>query len=247
MKPAFKLDSPETGTNYWIFVSAPDAERTSGPWPVVLFMDGDNQFKFALEAYRALRKAKQAPPLLLVGVGYGASYGKEQNKRGRDYTPTPHSFEPTSGGAKAFRKFLTATLWPELKRRYPVNARGARGLAGYSLGSLLVLDALFQSKPFFTHYLAGSPSVWWDDRAILQQAKRLRCRQATLRAKLFLSVGEKDSESMTGDLALLETELAAKPFKGLNRTSCRFAGRDHFNALPDTFRAGLLALFGRLR
>jgi predicted alpha/beta superfamily hydrolase len=247
MKPAFKLDSPETGTKYWIFVSAPDARKTPGPWPVVLFMDGDNQFKFAVEAYRALRKAKQVPPLLLVGVGYGASYGQDTNKRGRDYTPTNHSFEPSSGGAKPFRQFLTETLWPELKRRYPVNARGPRGIAGYSLGSLLVLDALFQTKPFFTHYLAGSPSVWWDDRDILKQAKRLRARQTTLRASVFLSVGEKDSESMTGDLALLEAQLAKKPFKGLDRTSRRFAGRDHFNALPDTFHAGLATLFGSLR
>jgi len=244
MKPAFHLESPETGTNYWIFVSAPVVKHTPGPWPVVLFMDGDNQFKPAVAAYRALRRAKQIPPLLLVGVGYGASYGQNTNKRGRDYTPTHHSFEPTSGGAKAFRKFLTATLWPELKRRYPVNARGVRGIAGYSLGSLLVLDSLFQAKPFFTHYLAGSPSVWWDDRAILRQAKRLRRRQATLRANLFLSVGEKDSESMTGDLAMLESQLTEQPFKGLARTSRRFAGRDHYNALPDTFRAGLLALFG---
>jgi predicted alpha/beta superfamily hydrolase len=243
MKPAFKLDSPETGTNYWIFVFSPDARRAPGPWPVVLFMDGDNQFEPAVAAYRALRKAKRIPPLLLVGVGYGASYGQDTNQRGRDYTPTHHSFEPASGGAKAFRKFLTATLWPELARRYPMESR-SRGIAGYSLGSLLVLDALFQTKPFFTHYLAGSPSIWWDDRQILQQAKHLRARQATLHAGLFLSVGEKDSESMTGDLALLEAQLARKPFKGLDRTSRRFAGRDHFNALPDTFRAGLATLFG---
>lgn len=243
MKPAFKLGSPETGTNYWIFVSAPDAKRTPGPWPAILFMDGDNQFKPAVEAYRVLRKAKSIPPLLLVGVGYGASYGQETNKRGRDYTPTPHAFEPSSGGAKAFRKFLRATLWPELKRRYPMNPR-TRGIAGYSLGSLLVLDALFQSKPFFTHFLAGSPSVWWDDRQILTGAKKLRARQATLRARLFLSVGERDSESMTGDLALLEAQLTQRPFKGLEQISRRFAGRDHFNALPDTFRAGLATLFG---
>jgi predicted alpha/beta superfamily hydrolase len=244
MKPAFQLDSPETGTRYWIFVAVPNAQRTPGPWPAVLFMDGDNQFKPAVKAYRALRKAKQVPPLLLVGVGYGASYSQDTNKRGRDYTPTHHSFEPSSGGAKAFRQFLTDTLWPELHRRYPMNT-WPRGLAGYSLGSLLVLDALFQTKPFFTHFLAGSPSVWWNNRAILGQAKRLRARQAKLRARLFLSVGEKDSESMTGDLALLETQLGKKPFKGLDRTSRRFAGRDHFNALPDTFRAGLATLFGQ--
>lgn len=244
MKPAFKLNSPKSNTEYWIYVHAPDSKREPGPWPAVLFMDGDDQFKFAVKAYRALRKKGQVPPLLLVGVGYGVSYFRAANKRGRDYTPTHTTLEPSSGGAGAFLKFLTGTLWPELRRRYPIHAR-QRGITGYSLGSLLVLDALFQTKAFFTHYLAGSPSIWWDNRNILKQAKALRNHRAALRARLFLSVGEKDSESMTGDLALLEAQLAKKPFKSLDITSCRFAGRNHFNALPDAFRAGLTALFGR--
>ncbi len=243
MKPAFKLSSPETGTEYWIYVVAPDAAQAPGPWPTVLCMDGDDQFEAAVAAYQVLRKAGKIPPLLMVGVGYGASYGKGTNMRGRDYTPTAHNFEPSSGGAKAFLEFLTATLWPELERRYPVKAQ-PRGIAGYSLGSLLVLYALFQAKPFFTHYLAGSPSVWWDDRNILGQAKDLRARQASLPAQLALSVGEKDSASMTGDLALLEAQLTAKPFKDLHWTSQWFPGRHHFNALPDAYRAGLAALFG---
>lgn len=244
MKPAFKLESPATRTNYWIYVCSPDSHREPGPWPSVLFMDGDDQFKYAVKAYRVLRRKSQVPPLLLVGVGYGASYMKPANKRGRDYTPTHNAFEPSSGGAETFLQFLTTTLWPELKARYPIHTQ-QRGIAGYSLGSLLVLRALFQAKPFFTCHLAGSPSVWWDNRSILRQARTLRARYARLRARLFLSVGEKDSESMTGDLALLEAQLAKKPFKGLDITSCRFAGRDHFNALPDAFRAGLTALFGR--
>ena len=244
MKLGFKLASSETGTTYWIYVHAPDARRERGPWPCVLFMDGDDQFKYAVKAYQMLRSKGQVPALLLVGVGYGASYSREANKRGRDYTPTHNAFEPSSGGAKRFLKFLTSSLWTELKTRYPIHSR-RRGIAGYSLGSLLVLHALFQAKPFFTHYLAGSPSVWWDDRDILRQGKALRSRHAKLRARLFLSVGEKDSESMTGDLALLEAQLAKHPFHGLDITSCRFAGRDHFNALPDAFRLGLAALFGR--
>ena len=244
MKPTFKLTSPETGTEYWIFVAAPDAAQTPGPWPAVLCLDGDDQFEAAVEAYQSLRKGGKVPPLLLVGVGYGASYGKGANQRGRDYTPTAHSFEPSSGGAQPFLTFLTATLWSELERRYPVKAE-PRGIAGYSLGSLLVLYALFQAKPFFTHYLAGAPSLWWDDRNILGQAQRLRDRQGSLPAQLALSVGDKDSESMTGDLTLLEAQLTAKPFQGLRWTSQRFPGRHHFNALPDAYRTGLTALFGR--
>jgi predicted alpha/beta superfamily hydrolase len=244
MKPTFKIHSPETGTDYVIYVDVPEAKSSPGPWPALLFMDGDDQFAAAVAAARELCAAGTVPPLLLVGVGYGASYTQAANKRGRDYTPTPHRDEPVSGGAARFTEFLEKTLWPELARRYPLRA-DVRGIGGHSLGSLLVLHALWQEPLFFTHYLASAPSIWWADRSILGQAVRRRERSATLPARLFLAVGEEDSASMTGDLTLLEQQLAARPFAGLEITVRRFPRRNHFNVLPDSFRAGLAALLGR--
>ncbi|MDI1319323.1 MAG: alpha/beta hydrolase-fold protein, partial [bacterium] len=217
-KPAFKLTSPETGTEYWIHVNAPP---TPGPWPAVLCMDGDFVFSERVDLSAALART----PVLLVGVAYGAGFGDAANKRGRDYTPMAHGDEPSSGGADAFLEFLTGALWPELAKRYPIDP-AVRGIAGHSLGSLLVLHALFQPKPFFTHYLASAPSIWWADRAILKQAATLRATQSALPGRLFLDVGEEDSDSMTGDLTLLEQQLAAPPFAGLEIISRRFPKRD---------------------
>jgi predicted alpha/beta superfamily hydrolase len=242
MKPSFKIFSSETETEYAIYVEEPKDAR--GPWPVVLCMDGDDQFSAAVAAYREARAAVTVPPLLLVGVGYGASYAKPANKRGRDYTPTAHSDEPTSGGAAAFFKFVTGALWTELADRYPVDEK-RRGIAGHSLGSLFVLYALWSEPLFFTHYLASAPSIWWDNRSILEMAIQRHVQSAKLSARLFLSVGEKDSTSMTGDLALLEQQLTAHPFSGLDVTSRIFARRNHFNVLPDAFREGLSFLFGQ--
>lgn len=243
MSPAFKLHSSETGTAYSIYVEPPDEHAGPGPFPAILFMDGDDQFPPAVAAYRERRAARLVPPLLLVGVGYGASYMKPANRRGRDYTPVAHSDEPTSGGAETFLAFLTDTLWVELSRRYPIDG-SKRGIAGHSLGSLLVLHALFQRKPFFTHHLASAPSIWWAERAILGQAQRLRAAQSSLPAQLFLAVGGNDTASMTGDLALLEQQLAERPFEGLVVTSRHFRDRNHYDVLPDAFATGLTALFG---
>jgi predicted alpha/beta superfamily hydrolase len=244
MSPTFKLTAPQTGTEYHIQIhDKADAGAPQSPRPVVAFLDGDDQFAAAMAAYDALRARQRVPPLWLVGVGYGASYSKPANRRGRDYTPVPHADEPRSGGGDAFLRFLGETLWPELQRRLPIRAE-QRGLAGHSLGSLLVLHALFQPRPFFTHYLASAPSVWWAERAILGQAAALRDQQARLPGRLFLSVGERDSASMTGDLTLLEQQLAAHPFAELEITTRRIPDRDHYNVLPDAFGAGLQALFG---
>lgn len=242
MKPTFYLPSPETGTTYHIYVLTPDRKREPGPWSVVLFLDGDDQFAAGVKGYRQARRARRVPPLLLVGVGYGASYSDPQNHRGRDYTPVHHRFEPSSGGADVFLKFLTHTLWPELQRRYPAHPR-QRAIAGHSLGSLFVLYALFQPKPFFSGYLASAPSIWWADCALLRHVKRLRARRATLRARLYLAVGGRDSDSMRGDLVLLEQLLAARPFRHLRVTAETYPDRNHYNALADTFPSGLAQLF----
>jgi len=244
MKPAFTLHSPDTATDYVLYIEAPSpAENNNAPLPALLFMDGDDQFSAAVEAYHRARKAGKIPPLLLVGVGYGASYSKPANKRGRDYTASPHTDEPTSGGAEPFMDFLTGTLWTELARRYPLHP-DRRGIGGHSLGSLLALYALWREPLFFTDYLASAPSLWWDSREILSFAARRHAQNPVLPARLFLSVGEDDSASMTGDLSLLEGQLKKHPFDRLVVTSRCFAHRDHFNVMPDAFEAGLIALFG---
>lgn len=243
MKPAFTHSSPQTGTEYAIYIHAPGAAEGPGPFPAILFLDGDDQFSPAVTAYNELRGTGAIAPLLLVGVGYGASYSKPANLRGRDYTPVHHTDEPSSGGADAFLAFVTSTLWPELERRYPIDP-SFRGIGGHSLGALLVLHALFRPQPFFSHHLASAPSLWWADRAILGAIRQVREQQDRLAAKLYLSVGERDSASMTGDLTLLEQQLAEKPFGQLQLTVERFPKKNHFNVLPVAFKAGLLALFG---
>lgn len=244
MEPAFTLPFPENnGTNYVIQVELPESADPSRPLPVMIFMDGDDQFAPAVAAYRELHAAGTVPATLLVGVGYGASYAKPANQRGRDYTPTFHRDEPDSGGAATFMRFLTENLWPELARRHQVDPR-VRGICGHSLGSLLVLRMLLQEPLFFTHYLASAPSIWWDDRSILRLVAERRARNPMLPARLFLCVGEDDSASMTGDLARLERQLAEQPFSGLDIATRRFAHRNHFNVLPDAFRSGLATLLG---
>jgi predicted alpha/beta superfamily hydrolase len=240
--PDFTLRSPETGTDYRIHVAAPDAAREPGPWPAVLFMDGDDQFPFAVKAYQAARAAGEVEPLLLAGVGYGASYTKPANRRLRDYTSTAPATETGSGGAGAFVAFLAGTLLPELAQRHPLRA-GSHGIAGHSLGSLAVLHALWQPRPAFARFLASAPSLWWDDRAPLTQALRRQQTGEPIPARLFLCVGVDDTPSMTGDLALLERQLAATPVPQLEVVSRHFSGRDHYNVLPDAFRTGLGVLF----
>ena len=243
-KPAFVAHSRETGTDYTIYIDAPDPARSPGPWPAVLLMDGDFLFDPAVEACRPIQSSGKMPPVALIGVGYGASFGELGNFRGRDYTPTAAPEEPSSGGADRFLEFLAGSLWPELARRYPLRETD-RIIAGHSVGSLLALYALFQARPFFSLALASAPSIWWDNRSILRVAAALRDRTEGLQGCLYLGAGADDTPSMIGDLALLEKQLGDRPFRGLRVHSERFAGRNHYDVVPHALRGGLLALLGQ--
>jgi len=243
MKPTFYLSGPGA-TRYAIYVEVPRGLRAGKTAPAIAWMDGDMLFAPAVKTYREMEAAGEIAPLFLIGVGYGAGFGKPGNERLRDYTPTALKTEPGSGGAAAFHTFLTATLWPELAQRYPIDSH-LRGLAGHSLGSLLVLYALFQPKPFFNRFMASAPSIWWDDRAILHHAAALQATGVSLPARLHLSSGAEDTESMTGDLVLMERQLALHPFPLLEVASTRYLERDHYNVIPDATRGGLKFLLSQ--
>jgi uncharacterized protein len=239
--PAFQIDP-----GYCLYVDTPpvDAPHHDAAWPVLLCLDGDDQFPLLREARAALVENHPAlASLLLVGIGYGASYQQPGNRRARDYTPVPIEGAPDGGGADAFLDFLQTRLWPELARRYPIHP-DIRGIAGHSLGALFALHALFKPQPFFNRILASAPSIWWGDRILLQQAAALRTAQSSLPARVFLSVGLRDSPSMLTDLDLLQAELTNDPFTGLVIHREDFPKKNHFNSINPAFRSGLQCLFG---
>jgi predicted alpha/beta superfamily hydrolase len=240
--PTFISRSDELDTDYAVYVRAPEASDGPGPWPALIFLDGDYSFDIAVDVHRALRESGAIPPAVVVAVGYAKPFNDPGNRRGRDYTPTAAPEEPASGGADRFLAHLTGPLWTELARRYPLHQE-LSVLAGHSLSSLLALHALFQSRPFFRRVLAGAPSIWWDNRSFLTLMKRFRDQQATLPAHLFLGVGTDETVSMIGDLLLMEKQLAERAFEGLQITSMKFPGRDHYNVMPDLFSAGLRTFF----
>ena len=239
------VPSPLTGTTYQLHLPTNAPRASEGPTvPLVLVMDGDDQFEPALAAYEKLRAAGQVEPLLLAGIGYGASYSSPLNRRMRDYTPTAMPGEAGTGGAEVFRRALRDEIIPALEGRFAV-ARDERCIAGHSLGSLFGLYAFFHPERLFFRALLSAPSIWYDDRSILKIGQESSRDRRALPGRLFLCVGADDSPSMISDLELFEKSLAARPCEGLVVVSRRFAGRDHYNVLPDAFHAGLRALYGK--
>jgi predicted alpha/beta superfamily hydrolase len=121
-------------------------------------------------------------PFLLVGI--------ENTERRRDMTgPTENAQDkkiaPHVGGSAAFRKFLREELMPQVKERYRTTQETA--IVGESLAGLFVVETFLLEPDLFDTYLAFDPSLWWNNKKLIQGAgERLHARP-TLKKTLYLA------------------------------------------------------------
>ncbi|HVS90553.1 MAG TPA: alpha/beta hydrolase-fold protein [Mucilaginibacter sp.] len=134
-------------------VSFPQGYDTArqAKYDVLYVLDGESATDMITEIQKHVQQWGFAPPLIIVGV--------ENNDRRRDLTPTQSG--GSSGGAGAFLSYITKELIPHINRAY--HTSGSNSLFGHSYGGLFALYALFTAPDTFDSYIAGDPSLWWDN------------------------------------------------------------------------------------
>ena len=137
-----------------------------------------------------------------------------------------------SGGVDAFLDLLTERMRPMVAGLAPIDLQ-RQTLWGHSYGGLAVLHALFTRPGMFSDYAAASPSLWWHDGAIVQEAQGLAQRLGNSPARLLLMRGSEEPANpraqVKGDVERPARELAADlaRVKGLRVHFERFEGLDH--------------------
>jgi predicted alpha/beta superfamily hydrolase len=124
---------------------------------------------------------------------------------------------------------LVEELKPFIDSRYR-TLPGAEntGLGGSSLGGLLSLYVGLLYQDVFAKLAVMSPSVWWDDRAILSI---LRASDVQRRARIWLDIGTAEGSNpaqMTEDARRLRDLLLGKGWReGVDLTYCEADGAGH--------------------
>jgi len=240
------LQSSTVGRDYKIYIALPVsyATGTSDAYPVVYLLDADLWFGAVADPTRLLHWEKATPEMIVVGIGYGISWDDPdefQRLRNIDFTPTHVETSPGSGGAGDFLRFIQEDLFPYIDSNYrtdPVD----RTIAGLSDGALFSLYALFQAPETFNRYIAVSPHLAWDDRAIFQNEARFAKENAELRAELFLAVGSLDRE-FASDLMDFHRTLKDRNYGGLTMQIVVMEQETHLSVFPGAFSRGLRAVF----
>ena len=179
--------------------------------PVLVVTDADLMFALAAEIARLRAASGNFPPVVVVGVGYGAAFAEFVKLRTPDLTPPARAesiealgsftsfIGDQSGNAADFADFITDRLMPEIARRCPETKCGPRLIFGHSLGGLFVAYLLLTRPAAFTHFLMSSPSLWWDQFAIHARLEEFaeRLGELPVPPQVFINVGSKEQDVPT--------------------------------------------------
>lgn len=244
-----------TGRVYRIFVSRPDGEPPEGGFPILYVLDGNAMFAAFAETRRVQGVGGRGlDRMIVVGVGHPGEQVYDP-RRMEDFTAPIQSpalkalyAKYPSGGRDRFQAFLLDELRPAIEKRYPVN-RARQALYGHSLGGLFALHLLYTKPGAFRTIVAASPSIWWDDQAILTEEAAFRAAIAkdserARATRLVLMAGELETDAaIAQDTAALASRLAPLSALGLRSEVMILDGETHISvphrSVTATLRAAL--------
>jgi uncharacterized protein len=176
------------GEAYRLLIAIPPEPAPAQGFPMICMVDGNALFAPALSAARlqaARPEVTGVGPAVLVGIGYPGDAPFDAERRRRDLLPD-------AGGADRCLDLIEAEILPLITALAPID--DARlSLVGHSFGGLFALYALFRRPGLFHCHVASSPSIWWDDRAILtEEAAYLKGTGDRVRSRLFVTVGSEE-------------------------------------------------------
>ena len=201
----FDLDSVNLKDRLRISVALPSGFGDAESLPVILALDPAFTFQTVTAAANGLPLASRiaggsVPDSAVVGIGYASpDLGEVMARRARDFTPSNGDASPIQlppsplgfGGALHFLDAILDEVLPEVGARFGLSIED-RTLFGWSFGGLFALYALLSRPESFRRYLVVSPSIWWDDRVLLQCEQAWADSHTELPAKLFLAVGSEE-------------------------------------------------------
>lgn len=245
----------------------PNYSQENTKYPVVYVTDAGSNFSGLMSSLPLMQLANDLPHFILIGIDYKSKKSNDSmSLRNRDLTPTNDSIwmsgqkemykifgdlpEAEPGGAKEFLEFIDHKVKPLINDKYHVNSSD-QTYCGFSLGGLFGLFTLFTSPKSFNRYVIGSPSIWWDNKHILQIEEEYSKNNKELPAKIFMSAGDLEEEGdsdafrMVTNIKSLSKTLKKRNYEGLTMKTVILEDETHCSAVAATLNRGLRSVFSQ--
>ncbi|WP_341523947.1 alpha/beta hydrolase-fold protein [Pseudomonas sp. G.S.17] len=221
------------GREYRIMISLPEGDVPyTGGYPVIYLLDGNAYFPAFHAAKRAQKRLRGS---ILVAIGYPSDTPLDFVRRAFDLSPPapPARNDPPQGGQDLFLDFIEQRLMPKVAEHFKVD-QDQRSLVGHSFGGMFGVYTLFTRPTLFQHVVAVSPSLWWQDRYLLEPerafSQRAHAGQLNLtHSSLTLLMGERDLVQAIQDARALQERLQDLSQYGLRSDFQIEPGEDHMS------------------
>lgn len=195
----YEMTSMITDYTYSINVYVPQGQAPKEGFPIIYVLDGSSYFQYVKEAIRL--QSRNAPktgvlPAIVVGIGHLADM---HERRFYDFTAPAKTYSYPArfkgkgyhqhGGAENFSRFLQEELKPRLSAQFHVNEQ-QQTLFGHSLAGYFALWQLLNNRGSYQHYIAISPSIWWNEHELFARVKAFMEAHQHVKETIFIGVGE---------------------------------------------------------
>lgn len=217
-----------SGAPYRIVVATPAGPPPTKGYPVIYVVDGNAWTGLISEIIRTniefgLQSAVE--PAVVVGIGYPIDDAFDMTRRTLDLTSpvppdrvTPEIGNDPVGGDVTLMDFVDTIVKPTIQSRFPID-RSRQTLMGHSLGGLFTLRTMFNRPQSFQTYVAFSPSIWWDGRAVMKEAREFAKRvDRPQKLRVFLSAGHLE-QYMTPTYVAHARDVLRRSFKAKGKTA----------------------------
>lgn len=167
-------------------------ENPDRRYPVLFSVDGGPAQDFPLLAGIAAEAehSTSIEPFILIGVQTDDRYSQLTPAMTR--LPLERLRENFGerirpGGAPTFRRYLEQDVIPWATARYRTDRRI---LTAASLGGLFVIDTFLEQPHLFDDYIALTPSLWWDEGRLVEEAARKLGAHGASDRRLYLTMGD---------------------------------------------------------
>jgi predicted alpha/beta superfamily hydrolase len=211
----------------------PGYDSSQNRYPVLYLQDGQNLFDpataFAGQDWRAdvtadeLTLQSVIEPTIIVGL-YNSGV-----RRISEYTPTRDPLHGKGGKGDRYAMMMAREVKPFIDAAFRTRRAAAdTGIGGSSLGGLVSLEVGLSYPRVFGKLALLSPSVWWDQQAILKTIEDYRL---TARPRIWLDAGTEEGdapERVIADLRKLRAALLEKGWReGADLMYSEVAGAGH--------------------
>lgn len=215
-------------------------EETDYHYPVLYFSDGRVHFEVMASTANFLIKNNIIPPLIIVGVHMDSHRTRDLTPALRNSEMDPNAWyaKQNPGGADKLLDFFQQELVPHIDKTY--RTADFKVFSGHSLGGLFSLHSYLTKPELFDGYISISPSLWWDEEALVADAKQLVKDKKLPQKHVFLSKGNEKGPMDTGLKELIELF----DINGFDQVSSeQFESENHLTVVFNAHYQGLKSIF----